>query len=856
MLRRVEQEKRMSNEDIRQMMLCYPDRSYLVFPEDRTWPIHYTDRLPDRWKDREQGTSFHGSARPGEWYTWQIGIYAARVPLRRLKLECGELAEESGQRIDASAVRCFNLGGVDTFGHAFEKEVNVAVGDVQTLWIGIQIPQDAAAGKYEGSVRIQPQGLNAHDVRYCLDIGGEVLTDGGVSEPWRHSRLYWLDSSVALDDEPTAPYGPLERNGRTMTSLGRSITFGDAGLPESIKSYYTPFNDRITEEAREILDAPVRFIIERETGPAEFDEIEAGMAEENAGKACWTSTWRSQDLSVDCKAWTEYDGFTGYRITVRADRRVPVKDIRLDITYRTDAAQYAMGLGHKGGFRPEAIDWKWDVTLNQDTLWMGDINAGLMVRLLDPEYEKPHMLFYYVQKPLRIPQAWSNEGKGGVVMNEDGPDHVLLRAYSGERVLQPGEELHFDFDLMPTLVKPIDKEEHWNDLYLHKVPESMDELKESGANVINVHHANDIAPFINYPFIEHEALAEFVQECHEHRVKAKLYYTVKELTYRMTELWAFRSLGDEIVADGGGIGFHGPHKEADAWLEQHFGDHYIPAWKSTMDNNKKYKGSMEASVVVNPMSRYNNYFLEDIRWMLQKTDIDGLYFDDVAFDRTVMRRVRKLLDRHREGGRIDLHSWNYFKNNNIDDSRLAGWGNSVNLYIDNFPYVDRMWFGEGFDYDETPDFWLIEMSGIPFGMMGEMLQNGGNLWRGMVYGMTSRMPFVDVRGIWQFWNDFGILEADLIGYWNEDCPVRTDREDILTTVYKKPGQVLIAAASWADGAAECRLQIDWAKLGMDAKKTETRVPSIAHVQESRPLDLSRSIPFDAGKGWLIHLVER
>jgi hypothetical protein len=31
------------------------------------------------------------------------------------------------------------------------------------------------------------------------------------------------------------------------------------------------------------------------------------------------------------------------------------------------------------------------------------------------------------------------------------------------------------------------------------------------------------------------------------------------------------------------------------------------------------------------------------------------------------------------------------------------------------------------EYDKDEDYWLTEVSGIPFGLMGEMLQDGGHL---------------------------------------------------------------------------------------------------------------------------------
>ena len=44
------------------------------------------------------------------------------------------------------------------------------------------------------------------------------------------------------------------------------------------------------------------------------------------------------------------------------------------------------------------------------------------------------------------------------------------------------------------------------------------------------------------------------------------------------------------------------------------------------------------------------------------------------------------------------------------------------------PYIDSLWLGEGYDYNEEADYWLVEVSGLPFGLMGDMMREG-NLWR-------------------------------------------------------------------------------------------------------------------------------
>ena len=86
--------------------------------------------------------------------------------------------------------------------------------------------------------------------------------------------------------------------------------------------------------------------------------------------------------------------------------------------------------------------------------------------------------------------------------------------------------------------------------------------------------------------------------------------------------------------------------------------------------------------------------------MADNLEIDGLYLDGISYDRVVFQRVRKILDRHRPGSRIDWHAGNTFQ-------PQYGMANVAELYMEFFPYVDRIWFGEMFDYGAPSDFWLV-----------------------------------------------------------------------------------------------------------------------------------------------------
>jgi hypothetical protein len=200
---------------------------------------------------------------------------------------------------------------------------------------------------------------------------------------------------------------------------------------------------------------------------------------------------------------------------------------------------------------------------------------------------------------------------------------------------------------------------------------------------------------------------------------------------------------------------------------------------------------------------------------------------------------------------IDLHSWNHF-------GPRGGYGCCADLYMENLPYIDRIWFGESRDYNTPADYWLVEISGIPFGLMGEMLQGGGNPWRGMVFGMTNRWGWnggrgvCDPRPIWKLWDEFGMEGSRMIGYWAPACPVTADRKDVLATVYRKPDKALVAVASWAPGKVDCRLKIDWAALGLDPARARLRAPAVERFQPAAIFRPNEAIPVEPGGGcWLI-----
>ncbi|MGG7664314.1 glycoside hydrolase domain-containing protein [Dyadobacter sp. BHUBP1] len=823
--------------EIKKLLAANASRKYLVFPEDRMHPIRMTDDLPQRWIKKGANRAFHDEAQPGENYTFQLGVYPTSLSLNNVRIRFSDLKQGSLAIIPAKAFSCLNTDGTGWDAQPVKKQVSVAKGKVQALWCLADIPANIPAGAYTGKVYVTASNAPETAIDIALQIGGPVLSDKGISDPQKQTRLAWLNSTMAQQNDVISPYLPLQRQGNTISLLGRRFTVGSNGLPERIETYFTPEMTGLSTTPKDVLKAPFRFVVTAKGGSVEkWADQGVRYTEQSPGTVAWTAAGTSSHLRMDVTGHIEFDGFVAYDVQVTALSDTELDDIYMDIPMSPDAARYMMGLNLKGGKRPASYDWKWEVaTKNQDGAWIGDVNAGLNFSLRDEHYVRPLNTNFYLQKPLLLPTSWGNANKGGIRISEtDG--QVLVRNYSSARTMKKGERLHYNFTLLITPFHALDTDAQWKTRFYHRYNDP-DSIRAKGATIVNIHHATPINPYINYPFIEHKAMKAYIDKAHRDGLQVKIYNTVRELSNSAYELFPLRSLGHEIFSPGKGLGY--------AWLQEHLGDDYIAAW---------YVPEIKDAAVVNSgMSRWHNYYVEGMNWLTQNVGIDGIYLDDVAFDRTTMKRVKRVLTRDGHPGYIDLHSANQYNKND-------GFNNSANLYMEHFPYLNRLWFGEYFDYEQNnPDFFMTEVSGIPFGLMGEMLENGGNPWRGLIYGMTNRMPWKegsDARAIWKVWDAFGMQGSKMLGYWTDANPVKTDHAKVLTTSYVQDKRALVSIASWAEADTSFHLNIDWKKLGIDPHKAQITAPEIVNFQSAANFTAAQSIPVTKGRGWLLIISEK
>lgn len=272
---------------------------------------------------------------------------------------------------------------------------------------------------------------------------------------------------------------------------------------------------------------------------------------------------------------------------------------------------------------------------------------------------------------------------------------------------------------------------------------------------------------------------------------------------------------------------------------KNIGDDVICAWRQPL-KGEKYKDEYDASVLTEGQSRLCNFYVEGLDYLVKNADIDGIYIDDTAYDRTTMKRVRKILDK-KESSLIDFHQWNHI---------LAAEGNTATMYMELYPYVDRCWIGEGFDYDESPDYWLTEVSGIPYGVMSEMM-DAGNKYCGLLFGMTSRLGWEtnpeSPSEIWKAFDKFGLCDAEFIGWWDKKSPISTGLDDALASGYFVGDEIYIAVANFSKEERTVDLRV------MGYKNASFFAPEINDFQSEETF--GRKIVLSGGKGKFLRLIK-
>ena len=806
-----------------------------LFGEDRQYAVR-NNIVPAHWiaKGNRAAERFHGVAQPGEFYPFQVCV-----------------ASEKARKLRWNAKTDLTVSRITPV------ECAVAANGVKPIWVMVDVPKDAAGKTIKGEVLVEDAAdATSASLPFEIEVKGDVLNDGGIGDAWRLARLKWLNSNIGHEDTVTKPYEPIvvDKANRTVRILGRELVLGEDGLPVQVVSYFNGSNTRIIEKGMNLLAAPVRVetvgraALCPPSAVAGRPPYQFGFSEITPAHA----TWRAEtDLGGGVKRIVDgridFVGECRFRIRIEGAK---VEKAVFEMKMPTDVARFREGLGTKGGFfTEEKIAYKWNPNFNRDAVWMGSINGGLLVRFKGANYRRPLINAYYAWQKLRKPESWAS-GDGTITLSKSGKEAVV-RAEAG---FAP-EGAEWNFDLYITPFHKLDMKTHLGDRYLHFGQRNSNfnatKAREAGATVINLHHNTIWNPYINYPYNDDGGplLKKAVKDAHAAGLLLKVYYTTRELTQNLPEFFALKSLDGEALLkrDDSVRGWpctnrNGPHP----WLREHVGLDILPAWRENVRFPKAYPPRLDLAVITTPDTRWDNFYLEGLNYLVREYGIDGLYIDDTALTGESMQRARRILDRDGKRRLVDNHSWNHH------DGR-AGSGSTNLAFIDLYPYFDLLWRGEGFSNNTPPDFWLIERSGIAFGIAGEMLGRG-NPFRGFLFGMTDRAGWGGGPvGLWKFFDEVKLGDMELVGWWDDDCPVRVEGSpDVRVSVWKGKRCAVFVIANFSKDSRTATLAFDSAKLGFDGAKAKWILPAIDKVQTEAPApDLSKAVEVPAGGGFIL-----
>ena len=806
-----------SRDETRELIQKNP-QNILIFPEDREHPIKMFNDLPYRWIEAGPSTSATFTGAPNEYLVFQLGVFAPKTNIENIKATLSDLTSATGT-ISKDNLTCFNLEGINHEGKYFTKTVDIEKSTVQPLWFGLNIPRDAK-GQYAGTITLSSDNTESTTLNITINVEGQIKEDKGYDDMNTLARLDWLNSDIGFEDIVLPPYTPVEVDNNKINILDREFTLGENGLPTSLIS-----------RGYEILSNPITFNIKtnHETSP----QIKYfKLTEQGKSFADYEANLTKAGFDITTNTTVECEGVITVSLKLKAQDNISTDDMTLEIPVKPEIAEYMIGFARQGGFRKGDIHWKWNVNQVNHFFWTGNTNAGIHLDLRDT-IDTWDMYYNY---DFGNPKSWDNDGLGGADVVEQG-DKVLIKAYTGPRDFKKDDEIEFNFRLHITPFHRLDPK-HWS------YTTSYDGRIEL-ANYYHEHHATPEYKYINYPFYYIDALRDKFTEVKEKGKKIELYYTLRELTSYCPELFAFESLNYEIYEKGTLL--KGSQKEIfltlfggkEAWLREHLSIDPHPEWRSNLDN-----GEMDPSIGTRGCSRLCNFYVKGLEYLLDNLPIYGIYIDSLRYSRTTMKRVAKTLYKKRGVYHINLHAYNFF-------DHFDGKCSPVSNYMEHLPYMTYLWLGEEANYDREPAHWLVEHSGIPFGLTSEELHFSNNLnpYRGMIFAMGSR-EYSFAEDLWRFWANYKIDETEMIGYW-DDCPVRTDNKDVYCTCYKKDKECLVAVASWSDKDENITLNIDFDKLGIDKDKAEIIVPPIKGYQDAGSFGIKDKIPVAKAGGYLL-----
>ncbi len=791
-----------------------------IFAPDRSFAV-YDYLNSEALKGCPTGNTFQFVASIHEYYVVQLAVLSD-YDLKNVAVGTGTLYSAEGDRSVERAVTCLNTEKLLPDGTKTVSDIALHAGVLQPLFFGFDFLK-AGLGDYYTTVTIGDE-----KVRLNFTLTDELVFLSGNFDSDRLSRLGWLNSSKYRDKRPLKRFEEISASKNTIKLTGKELVFGNDGFIEQVRFYFDKSNSLSDEVQTELFSHPMDFVMEGQK--FKYNKV---RIHPRAQTALVHADGKSRDAKIDVEALVRYEGAVDYTIKITAENNFISTYANLELGFSD--AQYAMGLGMKGG-KFHNFEYFWEKTTASDSVFVGQINAGAILKLYESESLVPPPGMYNKNKKKLPDDSWSNYKRGSVKLFEAEGGEKILTAAAGQIVMEAGEEKTFRFRITFTPFRPLDMRfglgmrPAETDVFV-STAETISKAEDHALQYVALPRHRPGNPYRNYPFDEYENLVKLTLDAHKHKIGLAIEYDSLSISAHAPETGAFASMGDELIYRKKGNGIPA---------------NWIAGAIITEDVPISGRDERDVSYLLVPGSRMDNFFVEGVEFLTKQAKVDGIILSNTSMQRDTAERAAKCIERNRGAGLLELgYADKYDKENGYLSPTLA--------YADIMPFMNRVYVETPFGFSD-PDRNLFELSGIAFGLTGDAPYDN-SIFGSMLYAMLPRygkdfQAAAAMNDIQKILKEFDISSAKLRGFWDPQNPIRVDNSSILCTSFINGDNMMTVLFNTSEKALTFEVGVE-NKLGFTTVGKRVIAPSVEGLQRRKHVNFGKPMKLKAGTGILI-----
>lgn len=705
-----------------------------------------------------------------EFFVIQLVVFS-RFREKGVAVSVNPLLSEKGVLQDAAV--CFNTAGKSPNGKAVIKSLDIEPYRLKPVFIGFDLLK-AEPSQYKTAVNI-----GGKSVEIVLNVTDEPVFDCGADTPENLTRLKWLLSDTALDGKTAPPFEPITIEKNEIGFTGKKVKINHEGLIENSLSYFDESNT-IGAGVTPLFYRPM----EIDVAGQKFKYSKLKITGGNRAAAIFAEG-KSEALKAETRAEISYEGLFDHTVRLTAERDIILENLALNIYF--SASSLNSGLGKAGGAF-DNIRYKWQEQDCRDTVYIGDVNCGAVVK-----FKGEGNLF-----PAR---SWDNHGKG-YIQNIKTEEGSALSAVCGKTVLPKGGEVTLRFEILLTPFKAVDYKSHFSvksavrNPALKKKIDQLELFSESAVNRVIVAEGNKENPHAGYPFNTVRELKTLVKDAHNRDLEVVAEYSPKVLPEAAPEYYAFRDTSEMILKDG-----------------------KLPV-PGTAGKLKTEAGA-------------GNFYVEGNRYLLEKLNHDGVITDG-GISKAALERIKKVYEDKASPVTLAVND------GALGAAELLPFADRLSVSTSSCEPDYILTELSGLVYGLTAEI-----------MTGNVNPHLAMLFGlNSVYGNKGELGDRAALSVCELWDKFGIKDAKFFGYWDKRNPVTADKREIYVSVYIKDGDLLASVYNASEKTVRFDLGIN-PKLGYTSKGKKIVRPAVLGLGVRKKINFNKPFTLRGKKGMFI-----